>query len=187
MGVRTDVWAADARHLDELHAEERVAVQRAVSTRQVEFATGRALLRMLLDTPAAIPIGAVRVRHSCPAAWSRTLAHDAELVAAAVAPVGHVTALGIDLEPSGPMSAAEAAVVLRPEEEGIDPRLAFVLKEAAYKAWSTLGGELLDFHDVQLAVDGDRYAADILDRSVRLSGRFGPSPDGGSRSWCAER
>ena len=47
-----------------------------------------------------------------------------------------------------------------------------MLKEAAYKAWSTLGGELLDFHDVQLAVDGDRYAADIVDRSVRLSGRF---------------
>ena len=37
------------------------------------------------------------------------------------------------------MSADEAALVLRPDEAGLDPRLAFVLKEATYKAWCGLG------------------------------------------------
>ena len=51
-----------------------------------------------------------------------------------------IVALGIDIEPATPLSAGVARLILRPEERHLDPHLAFVLKEAAYKAWSELGG-----------------------------------------------
>ena len=55
-----------------------------------------------------------------------------------------IAALGIDVEPTGPLSAEMAAVILRPDEAGLDAHLAFTLKEAVYKAWSAVGGELID-------------------------------------------
>ena len=44
------------------------------------------------------------------------------------------------------------------------------MKEAAYKAWSTMGGPLLDHHDVQLTVTGDAFTAEISTDAVFLHG-----------------
>jgi 4'-phosphopantetheinyl transferase EntD len=83
-----------------------------------------------------------------------------------------VAALGIDIEPTTPLSADLAAAILRPEEQALDAHLAFVLKEAAYKAWSALGGSLLDHHDVLVRLDGPRFRACVLEGRTVFDGRF---------------
>ena len=46
------------------------------------------------------------------------------------------------------------------------------MKEAAYKAWSSLGGAHLEHHDVRVTVEGESYVADVLDGTGRFEGRF---------------
>jgi 4'-phosphopantetheinyl transferase EntD len=140
--------------------------------RRVEFATGRALLRELLDTGDAIGVLASRAP-ALPDGWVGSLAHDPEVAVAVVAPAGRYGALGVDVEATGAMDVDETAIVLRPDEAGLDARLAFTLKEAAYKAWSGLGGRLLDHHDVRLAVGDDgAFAATVDGGALVLPGRY---------------
>ncbi|MGB7880501.1 MAG: hypothetical protein WBL31_17180, partial [Ilumatobacteraceae bacterium] len=56
----------------------------------------------------------------------------------------------------------------------LDAHLVFVLKEAAYKAWSSLGGRMLEHRDVSVRFDhrsGD-FAATILSDGVEFTGRY---------------
>ena len=50
-----------------------------------------------------------------------------------------------------------AALILRPEEQSLDAHLVFSLKEAAYKAWSAMGGRFLDHQEVVVSVRGSRF------------------------------
>jgi 4'-phosphopantetheinyl transferase EntD len=169
--VRTGVRPIDPTDLAGLRPEEAEAVASARRPRQEEFASGRALLRSLLDEPA--PIGVLPSRApALPDGWVGSLAHDRELAVAAVAPESSHAALGVDVEAAGTMHDDEAAIVLRADEAGLDPRLAFTLKEAAYKAWSGLGGRLLDHHDVRLDVAGGRFDASVDEGAVVLPGRY---------------
>jgi 4'-phosphopantetheinyl transferase EntD len=99
------------------------------------------------------------------------LAHDWELVVAAVSADPGVLAIGIDVEPAAPLEPGVARLVLRPDEIGLDAHRAFTMKEAAYKAWSTLGGRMLDHHDVRLSVEGSEFQAEIVAHGVRYQGR----------------
>ena len=92
-----------------------------------------------------------------------SLAHDRELAIAALAPSSTVRSIGIDVEPVQDLEARVAELVVRTDDVVPDPVTAFVAKEAAYKAWSVLGGELLEHHDVNVIVEGDRYRADLRD------------------------
>jgi 4'-phosphopantetheinyl transferase EntD len=65
-----------------------------------------------------------------------------------------------------------AAVIVRTDEGSIDAHLAFTLKEAAYKAWSRLGGRMLDFHEVRLEVGADSFVAEVLPTGTLLQGRY---------------
>ena len=171
-GVRTGAVAIDAGLVDELWPEELAAVSAAVPSRRSEFATGRRLLRDLTGTTGAIGVGADRAPR-WPDGWLGSLAHDPTTVIAAVAPTGTVAALGVDLEPAGHMDDHERAVVLRADDPPIDARAALVLKEAAYKAWSGLGGGLIDFADVRLdADDDDTFRATVLTTGLVLDGRW---------------
>jgi 4'-phosphopantetheinyl transferase EntD len=67
---------------------------------------------------------------------------------------------------------ALARLTLRPDEEDLDAHLAFSLKEAAYKAWSAVGGRILDHLEVRLTVDGERFTAVVVEDDVRLNGRY---------------
>jgi 4'-phosphopantetheinyl transferase EntD len=152
-----------------LHAPEAASAARAVAARRVEHASGRALLRALTATDAPIlrwPNGAP----VAPDGWVCSLAHDADLAVAAVAPAGAVRALGIDLERRRAVDGDLAHVVLRDDEQGLDATLAFVAKESAYKAWSVLGGRVLDHHDVRVAVAGNRFVAEVVDAGVSFDG-----------------
>jgi 4'-phosphopantetheinyl transferase EntD len=131
------------------------------------------LLRELLGDPG-VDIGVRPDRApALPAGWVGSLAHDLEVAVAAVAPASAgVAAVGVDVEAAGPMETAEAAIVLRDDEDGLDPRLAFTLKEAAYKAWSGLGGRLLDHHDVRLGLEGTAFVATVVGEGRVLAGRY---------------
>ena len=108
------------------------------------------------------------------------MAHDEVFAIAAVSDDPTVLAIGIDLEPATPLESDLAGLILRPDEDLLDAHLAFTLKEAAYKAWSTLGGRLLDHADVRLKVAPDTFRAEVVPDGVtsdRPMGRRGWSLD----------
>jgi 4'-phosphopantetheinyl transferase EntD len=159
--------------IEHLHPEEHVSIERAVHRRRAEFATGRHLLRSLLSTERPIPVGRAG-RPAVPTGAPVSLAHD-EDIAVAVAVLGdegrHLT-IGVDIEPWVPFPADLGPVVLRPDEVGMDPCLAFCAKEAAYKAWSSAGGRFLEHHDLRIQVDGRRLTARVLAEGVDIAGAW---------------
>jgi 4'-phosphopantetheinyl transferase EntD len=160
------ISADDVAHLWNVEAAH---VRQAVALRQREFASGRALLRELVGRPVAIPVGANR-EPVMPSGITASLAHDREFVIAAVSAQPNVLAIGIDVEPATPLETEVADVVLRPDEVGIDAHQAFTMKEAAYKAWSALGGRMLDHHDVRLSVDGLAFRAEVIPDGTSFDG-----------------
>ena len=170
-GVKTGCRKIDAADIDALTSEERAAVRTAVPRRQQEFATGRVLLRQLLGTQVAIPVRPDRAPDLPPGVIA-SLAHDDEFAIAAVSTDDVVAAVGLDIEPTDPLAPDIAELIVRPDEGEIDAHLAFTLKEAAYKAWSTAGGRILEHHDVRLVIDGRRFTAEVVDDGSHLDGRY---------------
>jgi len=170
-GVRTGALPVDGAHVEEMFRQESVSVANAVAARRAEFATGRALARRLLGRRLPLPVGADRAPE-WPVGFVGSIAHDRRVVLAAVGAASQVASLGVDLEAIGAMTADEGALVLRDDEVGIDARLAFVLKEAVYKAWSASGGRFLEFHDVRLHVERDRFRGEVVPDGGTVEGRF---------------
>ena len=107
-----------------------------------------------------------------PAGVVASLAHDDEIVVAAVSRDPSVAALGIDLEIVGAVGSDVADAVRRPEERDLDPTWVFVTKEATYKAWSSLGGRFLRHEDVLVTDIGDgRFDALVIDEHRSFTGR----------------
>jgi 4'-phosphopantetheinyl transferase EntD len=171
--VRTGARAIDIADLDGLWPGERAAVAQAVGRRQAEFATGRALLRQLIGDDVEIRRGDDRRPHF-PSGVIGTLAHDQEIAVAATTTSPSCRALGVDVEMATAISPDVASLILRPEERHLDPHLVFVLKEAVYKAWSSLGGGLLDHHEVTVALDdsGRDFTATVDVGAAQFSGRY---------------
>jgi 4'-phosphopantetheinyl transferase EntD len=170
--VSTGVRAITAADVDRLFAPERAAISRAVDRRRHEFASGRALLRELIGEDVAIGVGDDR-RPVLPDDIHGSLAHDDVLAVAAISRDPRVRAVGIDVEPATPLTAALAATILRPDEEALDAHLAFTLKEAAYKAWSSLGGRLLDHQEMHVRTRPDgTFRAVALDGDPPFRGRW---------------
>ena len=170
--IRVGSRRITARDVADLRPTEAMHVRHAVGRRRQEFATGRALLRELMGSERDIPVAADR-SPVLPEGFRGSLAHDEELAIAAVSDDPTVLAIGIDLEPATPLESDLAGLILRPDEDVLDAHLAFTLKEAAYKAWSTMGGRLLDHADVRLNVAPDTFRAEVVPDGVTLTGRWG--------------
>lgn len=184
-GVRHGVRSIDERDLEGLHPAEAVAVRSAAAVRRNEFASGRALLRTLIGRDVPIPIGDDR-RPVLPTGITGSIAHDRHVVVGAVASTTVTRGLGIDLEPAVALEPDLARIVLRPDDEIDDPLVAFVLKEAAYKAWSNAGGRMLEHHDVRVAAAHREashctFTATVVADRVVLEGRFAQAGD----AWVA--
>lgn len=161
-----------------LHPVEAAIVASAAAKRRREFASGRTLLRLLLGTNE--PVTALTSRApSLPAGVVASLAHDDEVVIAAVSRDPSVRAIGIDLEPIGAVGADVADTVRRPEERHLDPTWVFVVKEATYKAWSTGGGRFLSHADVTVRCTG----SDPADPADASAGSFVAEVIGEHRSF----
>jgi 4'-phosphopantetheinyl transferase EntD len=179
-GVRTGSRRIDPADVDLLHPIERSLVAQAVPRRRAEFATGRVLLRQLIGTTEPILVGPDRAP-VLPPGVTASLAHDHEFAVAAVDPRERLV-LGVDVEATVPLERSVAELILRPDEAGIDAHLAFTLKEATYKAWSRMGGRLLEHQDVRLDTTLGSFAAgsfvagsfvaEVIGSGVRLEGRY---------------
>jgi 4'-phosphopantetheinyl transferase EntD len=159
---------------------ERDLVKGAAPRRRLEFASGRALLRDLIGVDVPIPAGRDRAPVLPPGVCG-SLAHDKCFVVAAVGSRRDLRSIGVDIEPVDPLDQETARAILRPDEPGMDPHLAFTLKEAAYKAWSSAGAGMLDHQDVRVSTVGSQFRAEVVTDGTTLDGAFATA---GSR-WLA--
>jgi 4'-phosphopantetheinyl transferase EntD len=165
---------ADARFA---YPEEERAVERAVLKRRLEFATTRRLahelfVRLGCDGAPLLPDD--RRMPRWPIQVVGSIAHSPRAAAVVVAPSDRVAALGVDLEEDPPLAPSLVATVLTPREvERLralpgDPlawaKVAFCAKECAYKLWSPFVKRVLEFEQVELALDASkaRFRARLL-------------------------
>ncbi|MDO8364917.1 MAG: hypothetical protein Q7V88_18650 [Actinomycetota bacterium] len=170
----------DSCHIESLHAAELALVAIAVPSRQAEFATGRVLLRAALAHDGPIlrePSRAMQL----PPRWVASLAHDHGVAVVAVGHDQQFAAIGIDVEPDAPADDELCAAVLRADDPAMHPTAAFVMKEAAYKAWSTLGGRILGPLDVRLELRKHEFTAHF---PVPVPGLQGVAVRAGGRWWA---
>ncbi|WP_202362295.1 4'-phosphopantetheinyl transferase family protein [Mesorhizobium sp. 131-3-5] len=103
-----------------------------------------------------------------------SLAHDDDMAVAAVAPVGGIVSLGIDVEPAEPLPDDIFAIVATGADRigAADARLAgrilFCAKEAVYKAAFPLDREVLGYEDIAVDLDAGR-ATTKTGRKVSLA------------------
>ena len=153
----------DARHIAGLDPSEAAAIASARAARAAEFATGRALLHLLLPGAGPIPRGASGAP-VWPIGTVGSLAHDDQYVVAAIR---DATGTSASVSTSNPRTTPSATAtrgscreeVLRDDDPIISPVAGFVMKEAAYKAWSGLGGEVVGPLAVRLTIDENRFIA----------------------------
>lgn len=162
-GVDVGVRRITTGDAERLHPAERELTVKMAPTRLAEFATGRHLVRELTGTRDAV-LRAVTGAPIMPRRWIGSLAHDRVHAIAAVTTRADVAAIGVDLEPvhTAALTGEEAAIIVRDDDVVDDVLAAFVMKEAVYKAWSVLGGALLDHHDVRVEQEGDSFRAHVV-------------------------
>ena len=142
-----------------LPAEAQALTTTVAAARRASGAARRLARDLLADLGA--PAGAILRSPTGAPSWPRgfvgSLAHDEAVAVAVVARAASGAGLGIDVEPaeSLPVDVAELVVTaadrLGDAGDGLGARLAFVAKEAVYKAVHPLCGEILDWPDI--AVD----------------------------------
>ena len=164
------VAAADPRQLYPLLAGE--ALPGAVPARLREFSAGRHAARAAmaaLDAPiAAIPPGDDRAP-IWPAGVTGSITHSAQACLAAVARQGLTDGLGLDLEEDAPLEAALWPEICRPEElarlgdtPGLQARLIFAVKEAAYKAQYVRSATLFGFDGLSVTLTDGGFSARFI-------------------------
>lgn len=157
-------WEESSLLAELTEAERELLSSSATPKRTAEFALGRecgrAALRQLGAWPAGTPKPAILRREGAPV-WPAgivgSIAHSHGAAAAAVARVGDMRNVGIDLEPLDRDVTRTARRTLRPEERealsGKSPvlaLLAFCVKEAVFKALHPLTGIYLGFQDARV-------------------------------------
>lgn len=155
---------ADPRAAHPAFPGETVA---GVAKRQSEFRAGRHAARAALaelGLPGRpIPAGADRAP-IWPLGLIGSISHSDRLCLAAV---GRGRGIGVDLEPAEPLEPQIHRMILSPEDRGsegavisgLETRLIFSAKEAAYKAQYPLSRQLFDFQTLAVTVQGDRFEA----------------------------
>lgn len=163
-----------------LYPQEAQHILRAISSRQVEFATGRRCARTALSK-LGVPPGPLLSGHRGAPTWPTgvvgSITHCTGYRAAAVASTTNVLALGIDAERAEPLPnrdalklfATPSEMVRMPALQATCPhvywdRLLFSAKESLFKAWYPVTGRELSFNEVDVefdATDGT-FAASVL-------------------------
>jgi len=170
--VRVGALAIDDAYEKHLFAVEATAIRGSSRHRRREFASGRVLLRQLIDSDLALPVGEGG-RPQLPANVRASLAHDSAFVIAAVTCSPHIATLGLDIEVRDELEDDVVAAIRRPDEAHIDAMLLFVIKEAVYKAWSGSGGRFLDHHSVCVQAADGFFQARVVDEGVTYRGGYG--------------
>lgn len=147
-----------------LAPQERVAVQQAVASRQIEFAAGRQAARdamRRLGRPALpVPVNPDRSPH-WPAGLVGSISHCRDACVAVVAPADRCQSVGVDVEPHQGIPSDLWPTICTPAElqrvsempEAVRARWVtrvFCAKEAYYKWVYPRLQCLLDFQDVEI-------------------------------------
>lgn len=164
VAVRAYAASVSAACIDELHPDERAAIEAMIASRQAEFATARACARSALaDLGVIAPVcrgtGGEPV---WPQGVTGSISHTRGFCVAVA--TADPQSVGIDVEEVDRMSAAVERRVLvdaeRAELDGLDEtarraRVAtiFAAKEAFYKAHYTLDPRYLGFDAVTVSVE----------------------------------
>jgi 4'-phosphopantetheinyl transferase EntD len=179
---------------DELFPEEVAHVRNAVPKRRAEFATARVCARRALQALGLPPVALVPDAQRAPR-WPEgvvgSISHSDEVCAVAIGRAPPFTTLGLDVERLRPLDVELRRMILTPRElrwlhdqppaqQNALAVLCFSAKEAYYKGQYVLTRTLLDFHDVELAIDLERrcFQAALLLRAgvpnalARADGRF---------------
>ncbi|MER9299780.1 4'-phosphopantetheinyl transferase superfamily protein [Mesorhizobium sp. M0621] len=120
----------------------------------------------LLRTPSGAP--------AWPDGIIGSLAHDYDMAVAAVAPIGHIVSLGIDVEPAQPLPHDIFALVATPADRTgtadrhLAGRILFAAKEAVYKAVYPLDREVLGYEDIAVDLNAG-HATTKTGRKVSLA------------------
>jgi len=173
-GIVTGIRRIDEGDELDLYLPERAHIAAAKPARRREFATGRALLRQLIEQDVAIPVGSDR-RPVLPDGVVASLSHDDTWAIAARSLTTEFVAVGIDIEPVEPLEPEVAATIGHPDDSDIggvvrDPHLVFTIKEAAYKAWSSIGGRMLEHHEIFIVTSDRTFSAYVDDLDVIARG-----------------
>lgn len=142
---------------------------KAIPRRQTEFAAGRACVRDAMAqlglAPSAVPHGPDRAP-VWPQGLHGSITHSARACLAAITLAPRL--IGIDLEPAIPLEEALWDAVLLPQERravmtaqdpGLQAKLIFSAKEAAYKAQYLRSHTLLDYHAMDITVTPQGFTA----------------------------
>lgn len=186
-GVSVGVQRISLSDVERLARSELGLTTGMVDVRRAEFASGRALLHRLLGIDDPI-LRASNGAPSFPPGVVGSLAHDREFAIGIVTHRPDVATIGVDLEPvaADTLTDEEAAIIVRGDDSVPGPLAAFVMKEAAYKAWSSLGGPMIDHHDVRIDHDGDEFRATVLvDPPPALPTEFTGRLTRTTRHWLA--
>jgi 4'-phosphopantetheinyl transferase EntD len=174
----------------ELGPAERAAAGTFVPSRLAEFRHGRDCARRALARIGVratdIPVGSGR-EPLWPPGIVGSITHDGNIAAAAVGRNSDFLALGLDLESASALESGLVPKICLPSElqwikaaapdEGRAAKMIFGIKEAAYKAlWPSLR-LVLDFHDLEILLDGGESRFCVVSRSERcpadLAARIG--------------
>jgi 4'-phosphopantetheinyl transferase EntD len=139
--------------------------------------------------PAPLPWRAGARDIAWPAGVTGSISHSHGACAVACVRLGTIRGVGLDLERAGPLGDELVGTICRPDEvmalatvpppPGADwPKLLFVIKEAAYKAWYPVVRRPLEFHEMRVALDprSGQFQADVPGQpmpGLSLAGRFG--------------
>lgn len=183
--VRCAAALVDPDEVNTSHPDEAAQVAGAVLRRRAEHASGRTLLSTLAGAPRPIATDGQR-RPVPPPGWVWSLAHDDTVVVAVATTDPGVLAIGVDVETVRPLEPAMVRIIRRDDDADLDPLLLFVIKEATYKAWSALGGRVLEHHDVRVSTaeggaDGLQATVPAEPHVAEFGGRYS-SVDG---RWLA--
>lgn len=158
----TGIGTADPRADHPAFPGEDVA---GLPARLSEFRAGRMAARGAMADlglpPAAVPMAEDR-SPIWPAGLCGSISHSADLCLAAVAPLGGLRGIGIDLEPAVPLDPDLRDTILRPEERDVSDlaaKLIFCAKEAAYKAQYGISRCLFDFHVLSVVLEPGGFTA----------------------------
>ncbi|GAA1265352.1 4'-phosphopantetheinyl transferase superfamily protein [Sphaerisporangium rubeum] len=185
----------------ELFPEEEAAISRAVDKRRKEFATARLCARRAmaaLGVPAAPVLPGPRGAPQWPAGVVGSMTHCDGYRAAVLGRAEHVTSVGIDAEPDGPLPPGVLGEIALPEEQehlralaasrpGVHwDRMLFSAKESVYKTWFPLTGRWLGFEEAVVALDP---AAGSFEARLLVPGPVvdGTKVTGFAGRWLAER
>jgi 4'-phosphopantetheinyl transferase EntD len=177
---------------EELFPEEAVQVARAVPKRKMEYAAARVLARRALVRlglpPSPIVNDADRVP-TFPAGVVGGITHTRGLCVVVAAPSSAYVGLGVDAEGATALDEKLFETILRPDElermAGLDDRargrfakLAFCIKECAYKAQYPLSRTYFGFSGMSVDADAGRFVATMqidagpFAKGHRFEGRY---------------